>query len=171
MMYIILNEIRSCFRSGSTIFLSILFPSLCTFFLGTLLENIAVSDSVVGKLNVAYCIENGGFSADSFEEFIVYNGSNAIQNRTVKALIDGYNQTAAAMTVVVVFFGSCISGASAYKRHSRKNRAEASNTNSGLVAEMLTPSPQAEFYPGAYLSNENAPMINSIVPAASAVVI
>lgn len=193
MLYIILNEIRGCFRNGTTIFFSILFPSLCTFFLGTILEDIEVSDSVVGELNVAYCIEDGGYSADPFEEFMlsleeenvltaekvtkgelenaaekysaavelngteitIYNGSNAVQNRTVKALIDGYNQTAAAyitvaqtdpaaladielsddnyvqqhdfgrtrtmmdfyavaMTVVIVFFGSCIAGASTY---------------------------------------------------------
>ncbi len=193
MLHIILNEIRGCFRNGTTIFFSILFPSLCTFFLGTILEDIEVSDSVVGELNVAYCVEEGGYSADSFEEFIsslekenvlsaekitksklenaskkysaaielngaeitIYNGSNDVQNRTVKALIDGYNQTAAAymtaaktnpqalaniklsddnyvqqhdfgrtrtmmdfyavaMTVVIVFFGSCITGASTY---------------------------------------------------------
>lgn len=193
MIHIILNEIRGCFRSGTTIFFSILFPSLCAFFLGTILEDIEVSDSVVGELNVAYCIENGGYSSASFEKFIlsldkenvltaekvaknelenaaekysaavelngaeitIYNGSNDVQNCTVKALIDGYNQTAAAymavvqtnpgaladielsddnyvqphdfgrtrtmmdfyavsMTVVIVFFGSCISGASTY---------------------------------------------------------
>lgn len=193
MFQIILNEVRSCFRSGTTLFFSILFPSLCTFFLGTLLESIEVSDSVVGELNLAYCIEDAGYSADAFEEFIlaldeenvvsaekitanelesaaeknsaavklngseitIYNGTNAVQNRTVKALIDGYNQTAAAymsvaetnpqslmgielsednyvqphdfgrtrtmmdyyavaMTVVIVFFGSCIAGASSY---------------------------------------------------------
>lgn len=193
MLSVILNEIRSCFRSGSTIFFSILFPSLCTFFLGTLLERVDVADSTVGELNVAYCVEDGGQAADAFEEFIlsldkeevinaekitagelenaaekysaavylngseitIYNGTNAVQNRTVKALIDGYNQTAAAymsvaevnpqalsgiqlsedgyvqphdfgrtrtmmdyyavsMTVVIIFFGSCIAGASAY---------------------------------------------------------
>lgn len=193
MLHVILNEIRSCFRNGSTLFFSILFPSLCTFFLGTLLESIEVADSVVGELNIAYCIETSDYSADAFEEFIlaldeeevvsaekitadeleraaekysaavklngseitIYNGTSAVQNRTVKALIDGYNQTAAAymsvvetnpqalmgtelpednyvqphdfgrtrtmmdyyavaMTVVIVFFGSCIAGASAY---------------------------------------------------------
>lgn len=193
MLHVILKEMRSCFRSGSTLFFSILFPSLCTFFLGTLLESIEVSDSVVGELNLAYYIEDSGYSADAFEEFIltldgkeiinaekisadmlenaaekysaavkfsgteitVYNGSNAVQNRTVKALMDGYNQTAAAyrtvavsdpralggielsedsyvqphdfgrnrtmmdyyavaMTVVIVFFGSCIAGATSY---------------------------------------------------------
>lgn len=193
MLRLILNEIRSCFRNGSTIFFSILFPSLCTFCLGTLLESVEVADSPVGELNIAYCVENGDYSADTFEEFIVsldeenvltaekitagelgsatekysaaialngteitiYNGSNAVQNRTVKSLIDGYNQTAGAymsvaeinpqalagielsenefvqpkdfgrtrtmmdyyavaMTVVIVFFGSCIAGASVY---------------------------------------------------------
>lgn len=200
MLQVILNEIRSCFRNGSTLFFSILFPSLCTFFLGTLLEGIEVADSVVGELNLAYCIEDSGYSAEAFEEFIlaldeedvvsaekisanelesaaekysaavklsgseitIYNGTNAVQNRTVKALIDGYNQTAAAymsiaetnpmalmnielseenyvkphdfgrtrtmmdyyavsMTVVIVFFGSCIAGASAYSDESANN--------------------------------------------------
>lgn len=193
MLHVILNEIRACFRSGSTIFFSILFPGLCTFLLGTMLEDVEVSDRVVGELNIAYCIEGESASAAAFEEFLkaleenavltaekitpkelenaaekysaaillsgseitIHNGSNAIQNRTVKALTDGYNQTAGAyisvtktnpqalggielsedsyvqphdfgrtrtmmdyyavaMTVVIVFFGSCIAGASAY---------------------------------------------------------
>ncbi len=215
MLHIILNEIRGCFRSGTTIFFSILFPSLCAFFLGTILEDIEVSDSVVGELNVAYCVEEGGYSADTFEEFIlslekenvltaekvtkselekaaekysaavklygteitIYNGSNPVQNRTVKALIDGYNQTAAAymtvaqtnpkalanielsddnyvqqhdfgrtrtmmdfyavsMTVVIVFFGSCISGASTYSdeyANNTINRLNASPTSKTVV--------------------------------------
>lgn len=138
MLQVILNAVRSCFRSGATIFFSILFPSLCTFFLGTLLEKIEVSDDVVGEINLAYCVESGDYSANAFEEFIlsldeenvinaekvgaeelenaadkysaavefngseitVYNGKNAVQNRTVKALMDGYNQNAAAYITV-----------------------------------------------------------------------
>lgn len=138
MLNIILKEIRGCFRNGTMVFFSVLFPSLMTFFLGTLLENIQSSDAAVGELNIAYCVENGGYSANSFEEFIlslnkenvlnaekissdelgnisekysaavelngaeivVYNGTDAIQNRTVKALIDGYNQTAASYMTV-----------------------------------------------------------------------
>ena len=141
MIYVILNTIRASFRNGPTIFFSIFFPSIMTFFLGTLLENIQVADNAVGELNLAYCVEEGGYSANAFEEFIlsldedstitavkipseeldsaaekysaavelngseirIYNGTNAIQNRTVKALMDGYNQTAASyMTVAAV---------------------------------------------------------------------
>lgn len=141
MISVILNTIRSCYRNSTTIFFSIFFPSIMTFFLGTLLENIMVSDAAVGELNLAYCVEEGGYSADAFEEFIlslekdsvinaekissaelvssfekysaavelngseirIYNGTNAIQNRTVKALMDGYNQTAASyMSVAAV---------------------------------------------------------------------
>lgn len=141
MLYIILNEIRALFRNGPTIFFSVLFPSLMAFFLGTMLENVnTYSDSVVGELNIAYCIENADkYSADAFETFIlamdsdntlkaekissdelqnisekysaavelngseivVYNGKDAIQNRTVKAIMDGYNQTASAYMTVV----------------------------------------------------------------------
>lgn len=138
MLQVILNAVRSCFRSGTTIFFSVLFPSLCTFFLGTLLENIETSDDVVGEINLAYCVESDGYSANAFEEFIlsldeenvinsekisadelenasekysaavkldgseitIYNGKNAVQNRTVKALVDGYNQNAAAYMTV-----------------------------------------------------------------------
>lgn len=138
MLQVILNAVRSCFRSGTTIFFSILFPSLCTFFLGTLLENIETSDDVVGEINLAYCIESSNYSSKAFEEFIIsldeenvinaekisadelenaaekysaavelngseitiYNGKNAVQNRTVKALMDGYNQNAAAYMTV-----------------------------------------------------------------------
>lgn len=138
MLQVILNSVRSCFRSGTTLFFSILFPSLCTFFLGTLLEKIEVSDDVVGEINLAYCIESNDYSSKAFEEFIIsldeenvinaekisadelenaaqkysaavelngskitiYNGKNAVQNRTVKALMDGYNQNAAAYMAI-----------------------------------------------------------------------
>lgn len=138
MLAVILNEIRSCFRNGSTLFFSILFPSLCTVLLGTLIEKLEVADEAVGELKLAYCIEEGGYSAQPFEEFIlaldeegvvsaerisadeldgiaekysaavrlsgseivIYNGKTAVQNRTVKALIDGYNQNAGAYTAV-----------------------------------------------------------------------
>lgn len=138
MLFVILKELRASFRNAPMVFFSVLFPSLMTFFLGTLLESIQTSDAVVGELNVAYCVENGGYSADSFEEFIlsldkenvlnaekissdelgnisgrysaavelndadivIYSGTNAIGNRTVKALMDGYNRTAAAYMAV-----------------------------------------------------------------------
>lgn len=134
MLQVFLNAVRSCFRSGTTIFFSILFPSLCTFFLGTLLEKLEISDDIVGEINLAYCIESDDYSANAFEEFIlsldeenvinaekvgaeelenaaekysaavefngseitIHNGKTAVQNRTVKALMDGYNQNAAA---------------------------------------------------------------------------
>ncbi|MDE7360852.1 MAG: ABC transporter permease [Oscillospiraceae bacterium] len=193
MLHIILNEMRSFFRNGSTLFLSIVFPSLLTFILGTLLEDVQKSDAVVGDLNVAYCVEEGGYQSAAFEEYIlaldeekvitaekvtadklgnaaenysaavelkggeiiVYKGRNAIQNRTVRALMDGYNENAGAymsvaavdptllsgvklsdeeyveqkdfgrtrtmmdyyavaMTVVIIFFGSSMGGASSY---------------------------------------------------------
>lgn len=189
-------------------FFSILFPSLCTFCLGTLLESVEVSDSPVGELNIAYCIESNDHSAGALETFLlsldegsiinaekipaselesatekysaaialngaeitIYNGSNAVRNRTVKALIDGYEQAAGAymsvaetdpllfanidtssndeyvqpkdfgrtrtmmdyyavaMTVVIVFFGSCIAGASVYTDEHNANTILRLNT-------------------------------------------
>lgn len=136
-LQLILNEIRSFFRTPYVVFLSLLFPSLCTFLLGTLLEGVMDSDNVVGDISIAYRVEES-VSAKAFEEFIVslekesvltaekvdeipekpgdysamveltgseitiYNGADAIKNRTVKALIDGFNQTAGAYTAVAV---------------------------------------------------------------------
>lgn len=136
-LQLILNEIRSYLRAPTVMFLSILFPSLCTFLLGTLLEGVMESDDMVGDISIAYRVEES-VSAKAFEEFIVsleeesvltaekvdeipekigdysaavelvgseitiYNGADAIQNRTVKALIDGFNQTAGAYTAVAV---------------------------------------------------------------------
>ncbi len=136
-LQLILNEIRSYFRTPYVVFLSLLFPSLCTFLLGTLLEDVMDSDDMVGDISIAYCVEES-VSAKAFEEFIVtleeesvltaekvdeipekigdysamveltgseitiYNGADAIKNRTVKALIDGFNQTAGAYTAVAV---------------------------------------------------------------------
>lgn len=137
MLQLILNEMRSYSRVPSVIFLSLLFPSLCTFFLGTLLESVMESDDMVGDISIAYSVEDSR-SAAAFEEFIItlekdsvltadkvdeipenigdysamleladseiiiYNGKDAIQNRTVKALVDGFNQTAGAYTAVAV---------------------------------------------------------------------
>lgn len=194
MLSVILNEIRSYFRNGSNIFFTVFFPSICVFFLGTFLENIEVSDAVIGDIKLLYGIESAdSYSAFAFEEFIgglteadvltaektdagaesfdpaeysalvvlngtelsVYGGSNSTQNRTIKAILDGYNRTASAyftvavndpaalasirtadreyvsqkdlgtnrsmmdyyaitMTVLIVFMGTLIGGASAY---------------------------------------------------------
>lgn len=136
-LQLILNEIRTYFRAPAVVFLSVLFPSLCTFFLGTLLEDVVDSDNVVGDISIAYRVEES-VSTIAFEKFItalneesvltadkvdkipekpgdysamvelvgseitIYNGADAIKNRTVKALIDGFNQTAGAYTVVAV---------------------------------------------------------------------
>lgn len=134
MFAVILNEVRSFLRNGSSVFYCIFFPSILVFFLGTFLESVEVSDAVVGELNIAYCTENADFvSAAAFEKFIeslesdevlsakkiggdeiseavsdkccaaveldgsdiiIHGGTNAVKNRTVKALFDSYNQTA-----------------------------------------------------------------------------
>lgn len=136
MFSIILNSLRSYLRSGPNMFLTILFPSLCVFFLGTFLEKIENSDEAVGELSVVYSAENGDmFSASAFESFIqglenegalsaekvaeeeaknfdssvysaavvldgsdivIYNGTDRIKNRTVKAMLDSYSKMASA---------------------------------------------------------------------------
>lgn len=71
MISIILNEIRQSLRNKTTIFLSLLFPSLCVFFLGTFLEKVETSDAAVGELSVAYCMENAEeHHATAFGNFI-----------------------------------------------------------------------------------------------------
>lgn len=68
---IIINQFRGFLRRGSGVFFSLFFPAICTFFLGTLLESIEVSDDAVGEISVAYCTENADrSSAASFEEFL-----------------------------------------------------------------------------------------------------
>lgn len=195
MFSIILNSIRSYFRSGTNIFMTVFFPTVCVFLLGTFLEKIEVSDTAVGKVSIVYSSENGdAFSAAAFDGFVeglesenaltaekvtaeeaksfdssvysaavvldefditVFNGTDRIKNRAVKAMFDSYSNTAAAymaaagadpmavvsakpsgeklvqskdlgtnrsmmdyyavtMTVMIMFMGSCISGASSY---------------------------------------------------------
>lgn len=195
MFSIILNSVRSYFRSGPNIFMTVFFPVVCVFLLGTFLERIEVSDQAVGELSIVYSSENGDmFSASAFESFIeglesenalsaekvtadeaesfdssvysaavvldgsditVFNGTDRIKNRAVKAMFDSYSNTASAymsaasidpmaiaaakssgeklvqskdlgtnrsmmdyyavtMTVMIMFMGSCISGASSY---------------------------------------------------------
>lgn len=71
MLSIILNEVRSFLRSGSTLFFTIFFPCACVFFLGTFLESVEASDEAVGELKLAYCSGGGDvYSAAAFEEFI-----------------------------------------------------------------------------------------------------
>lgn len=196
MKNIILNQFRAFLRSGGSVFFALFFPSVCTFFLGTFLENIDVSDAAVGEISVAYCTENAdAVSSAAFEEFILglekdgvitaekvsaenaekavenysaaavlngsditlYCGDSDLKSRTVKALLDSYIQVsgtymsaasvdpaslmnirntdtdesyirekdfgksrtmmdyyAVSMAVMIVFMGSCMSGASAY---------------------------------------------------------
>lgn len=71
MKNIIINQFRAFLRSGGGLFFTLFFPSICTFFLGTFLEKVQVSDYAVGEINLAYCIESAdGISAASFENFI-----------------------------------------------------------------------------------------------------
>ena len=71
MKNIIINQFRAFLRSGGGLFFTLFFPSICTFFLGTFLEKVQVSDYAVGEISLAYCIESAdGISAASFESFI-----------------------------------------------------------------------------------------------------
>jgi len=71
MFSIILNSVRSYFRSGPNIFMTVFFPMVCVFLLGTFLERIEVSDQTVGELSIVYSSENGDmFSAAAFDGFI-----------------------------------------------------------------------------------------------------
>lgn len=202
MLNVIIKELRGCFRSGSNLFFSILFPSILVFFLGTFLEEIEDSDESIGELNIVYSVDNAAYEAAvPFEKFIdalenksiltakktssdkleiavsescsaavelsgsdiiIYCGTDAIKNRTVKALFDGYDRTACsymavasvdpaalantqmseesfvkhkdlgasrtmmdyyavAMTVMIVFMGSCLSGATVYSDEYKSN--------------------------------------------------
>lgn len=137
MFSIILKSFRAFYRTPSTLFFTVFFPSVCVFFLGTFLENIEVSDGTVGELSIVYAEENADpFSAAAFGEFLenledikaekvsaeevksfdsaaysagvlldgenirIYNGSDRIKNRTVKAVLDSYLQTASAYRTV-----------------------------------------------------------------------
>lgn len=71
MKSIIINQFRAFIRSGGAVFFAIFFPAICTFFLGTFLESVQVSDYAVGEISLAYCVENADMiSAASFEGFI-----------------------------------------------------------------------------------------------------
>lgn len=71
MKSIIINQLRSFFRNSGTVFFTVFFPAICTFFLGTFLESVQVSDYTVGEINLAYCVENADMlSAAAFESFI-----------------------------------------------------------------------------------------------------
>ena len=54
MFSIIIKEIKEFYRSPVNLFMAILFPVLLIFFLGTMLQNLDVSDWEIGEINVQY---------------------------------------------------------------------------------------------------------------------
>lgn len=71
MFSIILKSFRAFYRTPSTLFFTVFFPSVCVFFLGTFLENVEVSDDAVGEVRIVYAEENTDpFSAAAFGEFL-----------------------------------------------------------------------------------------------------
>lgn len=147
MFGVALKSFRAFLRNLTTLFFTVLFPSVCVFFLGTFLENIEVSDYAVGEVSVLYAEENTDpLSAAAFGEFLenlenvaawktsaeevksfdretysagillngedltLYYGEDWVVNRTVRMILDSYQQTASAYRTVAASDPAALSG-------------------------------------------------------------
>ena len=71
MLSIIIKEIKEFYRSPVNLFMAILFPVLLIFFLGTMLQNLDVSDWEIGEINVQYSTAQANeISATAFDQFL-----------------------------------------------------------------------------------------------------
>lgn len=71
MFSIIIKEIKEFYRSPVSLFMAIVFPALLVFFLGTMLQNLDVSDWEIGEINIQYSASQANeISAKSFDEFL-----------------------------------------------------------------------------------------------------
>lgn len=74
MISIIKKEITEFLRNGSNLFFTIFFPSILVFLLGTLLQNLDVSDYDIGEINLGYYSVSEFKEAKSFYETLEKNG-------------------------------------------------------------------------------------------------
>ncbi|WP_124098537.1 ABC transporter permease [Ruminococcus sp. Marseille-P6503] len=66
MLAIIKKEVMELFRSVDQLFFVILFPSLMVFLLGTLLEDLDVSDYDIGEIKLGYCSQGQQDAAEQY---------------------------------------------------------------------------------------------------------
>lgn len=71
MLSLIIKQIREYFRSPVNVFMGLLFPVLLVFFLGTMLQNLDISDYDIGEINLQYSVsEADEQSGKAFSDFI-----------------------------------------------------------------------------------------------------
>ena len=71
MLSLIIKQIREYFRSPANVFMGLLFPVLLVFFLGTMLQNLDISDYDIGEINLQYSVsEADEQSGKAFSDFI-----------------------------------------------------------------------------------------------------
>lgn len=71
MLSLIIKQVREYFRSPVNVFMGLLFPVLLVFFLGTMLQNLDISDYDIGEINLQYSVsEADEQSGKAFSDFI-----------------------------------------------------------------------------------------------------
>ena len=71
MLSLIIKQMREYFRSPVNVFMGLLFPVLLVFFLGTMLQNLDISDYDIGEINLQYSVsETDEQSGKAFAEFL-----------------------------------------------------------------------------------------------------
>ena len=71
MLSLIIKQMKEYFRSPVNVFMGLLFPVLLVFFLGTMLQNLDISDYDIGEINLQYSVsETDEQSGKAFAEFL-----------------------------------------------------------------------------------------------------
>lgn len=80
MKTMILKSLKCFYRSPANIFMTVVFPLVMIFFLGSFLQNLDISDHEIGEINLAYGIKNSdGYSDIAFNSFMENSGEAGFQ--------------------------------------------------------------------------------------------
>ncbi len=71
MLKVAIKEMKAYFRSPVAVFMTVFFPCLLIYVLGTMLQSLDISDHSIGDINVKYNISaTDKYNADAFKTFI-----------------------------------------------------------------------------------------------------
>lgn len=71
MLKIAIKEMKGYFRSPAAVFMTVFFPCLLIYTLGTMLQSLDISDFSIGKIKIQYNMsDTDKYNADAFESFI-----------------------------------------------------------------------------------------------------
>lgn len=93
MFSIIVKEIKEYFRNPAAVFMTVIFPSLLVFVLGTMLQSLDIADYEIGDIKLQYSVSDANsINATSFETFLteidMIKSEKAVSNEAAISLVD-----------------------------------------------------------------------------------